>query len=289
MFREFRILTALYPNWKYVPKPLLYCEDQSILGAPFYIMERIEGFILRTSTSSLHHPPPALMGKIARSFIAALSDLHDFDYRSAGLGDLGHPQGYVNRQIHGWSRRYFAAATEPLDTLERVIRWLQVQIPEEGRYALIHNDYKYDNLILARDDPSSIRVILDWEMATIGDPLMDLGTTLGYWVNADDPPWFQKLALNPSTIPGNPSRQELVDAYFQASNQKIPNIIYYYVYGLFKVAVIVQQIYYRYKKGHTNDPRFASLDQVVKGLSQMALQAINRQRIDRLFEKSLGK
>jgi aminoglycoside phosphotransferase (APT) family kinase protein len=165
-----------------------------------------------------------------------------------------------------------------LAEMDKTAVWLADNIPPESGAALIHNDYKYDNLVLDTADWANIIGVLDWEMATIGDPLMDLGTTLAYWVQPDDPPEILAMQFSPTTLPGNPSRDELIERYAQKSGRDVSNLTFYYVYGLFKLAVIVQQIYYRYKKGYTQDPRFANLIQAVKACGNMAVRAITQPR-----------
>ncbi|MDX1612675.1 MAG: phosphotransferase family protein [Candidatus Promineifilaceae bacterium] len=282
MAREYTILHQLVDVYPRVPRPLHYCADESILGAPFYLMERLQGVILRPQMPGEMAPAPSLMGQIAASTISNLAVLHAVDYEAAGLDQLGRPRGYVDRQIAGWTRRYHHAQTHDLAAMERTATWLAEHLPPEQDAALIHNDYKYDNLILDPADWSRIIGVLDWEMATIGDPFMDLGTCLGYWTQPDDPPEIQALQLSPTTLPGNPTRTEVVQAYVAASGRDVSDVLFYYVYGLFKVAVIVQQIYARYRQGHTSDPRFEGLDQAVRACGHMAQQAIRHQRIDRL-------
>lgn len=282
MGREFTILSHLYPVYKKVPEPLHYCEDETVLGAPFYVMKRLKGVILRPEMPAEMVPRPALMAEIAGSFVDALVELHAVDYRQAGLGNFGKPRGYVQRQVEGWIGRYQKSRTDDIEEMDRVARWLSEHRPPESGSALIHNDFKYDNMVLDPVDWSRITGILDWEMATVGDPLMDLGTSLGYWVEADDPPEIQALRLSPTNLPGNPSRADLVEAYMQKSGRKIPNTVFYFVYGTFKLAVIVQQIYYRYKKGYTQDERFAGLIAAVRACGRLGIAAIDKGRIDRL-------
>ena len=284
MGREYRILSHLSPVYPKVPKPLLYCDDASVLGAPFYVMERVEGIILRSKMPQDMIPPPERMARIAEAFVDTFAELHAVDYEAAGLAELGRPQGYVQRQIEGWTRRYHRARTDEVPEIERAAQWLAEHRPSEADAALIHNDFKYDNLVLAPDDWGRVIAVLDWEMATVGDPLMDLGTTLGYWVDADDPPAMEQLGLSPTTLPGNPTRAELVERYAQKSGRDVGRVVFYYVYGLFKLAVIIQQIYHRYKQGHTQDPRFSRLIDNVRGCGHVATQAIEKGRIDRLFE-----
>jgi aminoglycoside phosphotransferase (APT) family kinase protein len=220
-------------------------------------------------------PEPTLMGNIASAVIDNLADLHALDYESAGLGEFGKPEGYVERQISGWSRRYLRSKTDDIAGMEKTAVWLSDNLPPESGATLIHNDYKYDNLVLDSADWSRIIGVLDWEMATIGDPLMDLGTSLGYWVQPDDPPAMLALQFSPTTLPGNPTRDQLIERYARRSGRDVSNLTFYYVYGLFKLAVIVQQIYYRYKLGHTQDPRFANLIDAVRACAAMAVRSIS--------------
>jgi aminoglycoside phosphotransferase (APT) family kinase protein len=283
MGREYRILTHLYRHYPRVPRPILHCTDQTVLGAPFYLMERVEGVILRSRMPTAMVPPPALMGRIGDAFIDNLAELHAVDYEAAGLGDLGRPAGYIQRQIGGWTKRYHQARTDDVSEIERVAAWLAEQMPAESDATLIHNDYKYDNLVLDPNNWSQIRAVLDWEMATLGDPLMDLGSTLGYWIEVNDPEMMHEVQFSPTTLPGNPSRAELVERYARQSGRDIIHIVFYYVYGVFKLAVVIQQLYRRYKLGLTQDPRYANLDAVVYACGQIGVQAIEKGRIDDLF------
>ena len=284
MKREFDILTALKPNYGKVPAPILYCDNETILGCPFYLMERMKGVILRANMPIDMIPDPALMLGISKSFVDTLVDLHKLDVREIGLEDFGKPEGYMKRQIEGWTRRYYKSKTDPIPKIEAAANWLSVNMPKESKsYTLIHNDFKYDNLVLDTQDWTKINAVLDWEMATIGNPLMDLGTSLGYWVNPNDPDFMKALNLTPTNLPGNLSREELVQQYTLKSGREVNNIVFYYVYGIFKIAVIIQQIYYRYKKGFTQDPRFEKLIDGVKLLGEIANQAIVKKRLDNLF------
>jgi len=282
MAREYRILSSLIQAYPKVPRPLLYCDDESIIGAPFYVMERVKGVILRAKPPSGTNLSPELMRRISESCIDNLAEIHQIDFTKAGLSDLGKPEGYIERQIRGWTQRYQNARTDDVPEIERVIEWLSANLPPESGAALIHNDYKYDNLVLDPNDLSNIIAVLDWEMATIGDPLMDLGTTLGYWIEPDDPPEMRMSGLIPSFGRDNLNREQLVARYAEKSGREISNIIFYYAYGLFKIAVIVQQIYSRYQQGLTQDKRFAPLIHVVRACGKMAALAIEKGRITRL-------
>lgn len=280
MSREYRMLSALHPTSVKVPEPLHYCEDDAVLGAPFYVMDRIQGVILRNKAPEGVDLSAQAMAGIADTFVDQLSKLHGFDFAGAGLGDIGRPDGYVRRQVSGWQKRYFAAKTDELPQVEAAARWLAECQPGESGLSLIHNDYKYDNLVLNPENLSEIRAILDWEMATIGDPLMDLGTSLGYWAEPGDGPELAQFGL--TTLEGNPTREALVEAYEKARGISVANPVFYYVFGLFKVGVIAQQIYARFKAGHTKDPRFKMLIHVVRATGRLAEAAITKDRISGL-------
>ncbi|MBA2663215.1 MAG: phosphotransferase family protein [Bradymonadaceae bacterium] len=280
MVREFRILSALSPHVAWVPHPVALCEDERVLGAPFYLMERVEGYILRGSNPQLSGLDEAMWRRLSQTCVETLVAIHGVDYVDVGLGELGHPQGYVERQVQGWSARYKQAETDAISEMDQVATWLEANRPSEAGAALIHNDYKYDNLVLDPEDITLVRAVLDWEMATIGDPLMDLGTSLAYWVEAGDDPILRRLALSPTFQPGNFTRTELVEYYATASGRDLSNIAFYYAFGLFKVAIIGQQIYYRFAKGHTQDPRFGGLIHAVRALAKAAWRVAQTGRID---------
>ncbi len=276
MGREYKILLHLHPVYDKVPRPLLYCQDESVIGAPFFLMERVKGIILRRELPRGLALTPEMMRTLSLALIDNLAAIHAVDYAAAGLGDLGKPSGYAARQVRGWTERYANAKTDNLPEIERVATWLAEHVPPESGAALIHNDYKYDNLVLDPSDLSNIRAVLDWEMATIGDPLMDLGTSLGYWVEANDPEELRALAFGPTMLPGNLTRAEIAQRYTQVSGRDVSHIQFYYVYALFKIAVIVQQIYNRYKKGFSQDPRFANMIDVVRVLGTTGAREIEK-------------
>ncbi len=283
MGREYRILSHLYPVYKKVPRPLIFCEDESVLGAPFYVMERVKGIILRAQPPVGLTLSPEVMRPLSETFIAHLAEIHDIDYQAAGLGEMGKPGGYVSRQIEGWSKRYFNARTDDVPEIERLASWLVEHAPpDSSESALIHNDYKFDNVVFAPDDLTSVRAILDWEMATIGDPLMDLGTTISYWVDADDPEEWQRYGFGLTRLEGSLKRCDVVEYYAKRSGRAIPDAVFYYAYGLLKIAVIVQQIYFRYRQGLTKDERFAGLGLLVRASGRLAQRAIEKNRIDGL-------
>lgn len=284
MGREFRVLSRLYTLYPKAPHALLHCDDPELIGAPFYVMERMRGVILRQQKAPAGLDlDPERMRAISAAAVDGLAELHAVDYRAAGLEDLGHPQGYVARQIEGWSERWRRSRTDDIPDLDRAAAWLgRHQPPEAAESALLHNDYKYDNLVLHSTDLERIVAVLDWEMATVGDPLMDLGTSLGYWMDPDDAPALRLLPAGPTTLPGNLRRAEVVERYAAVTGRDVSNILFYYVFGLFKIAVIAQQIYFRFRQGLTKDERFAALLGAVRILGHTAARAIDQGRIDRL-------
>ncbi len=282
MAREYGILQALAPVYARVPQPLAYCSDETVIGAPFFVMARVPGVILRARLPAGLDPSPAVLARLAEAALANLAVIHALPLATLDLPFKAAPQGYVARQVEGWTRRYAQARTDSIPELERAAAWLAAHLPPDSAATLIHNDYKHDNLVLDPSDLPTIRAVLDWEMATVGDPLMDLGTTLGYWVEADDPPALQALRFGPTTLPGNPGRAALVAYYAAISRRDVSNIVFYYVFGLFKIAGIAQQIYARYQRGHSHDPRFAGLIHAIRALGQTAVLAIEKNRLDDL-------
>jgi aminoglycoside phosphotransferase (APT) family kinase protein len=280
MGREYRILSRLCHVYPPAPAPALFCDDEGVIGAPFYLMERRRGVILRGQTPADRPIAPDLVRRLCETLVKSMAELHALDYHAAGLDDLGKPQGYVERQVSGWTKRYQDARTDDVPDLERTMAWLAANRPAESSAAtLIHNDFKFDNFVLDPSDVTRVVAILDWEMATLGDPLMDLGTTLAYWTERDDPAPLHKFIVGPTTQPGSLSRRELVECYAEITGRDISNMLFCYVCGLFKVAVIAQQIYARYARGLTTDHRFASFNHVVAALGLGAVRAIDSQHL----------
>lgn len=279
MGREFRVLSLLHPVYPKVPRPLAACDDLAVLGMPFYLMERVDGVILRARLPSGLELPPATAGRLATALTENLAVLHGLDIEASGLAVLGHGAGYVERQVKGWAKRYFGSKTDELPQLEQAFEKLAAAIPADSAASLVHNDYKHDNLVLDPDDLASIRAVLDWEMATVGDPLLDFGTTLAYWVEETDPPELRALRFGPSDVPGSPSRAELAAIYAKASGRDLSNLPYYRAFGLAKVAVIAQQIYYRFRQGLTQDPRFGALVPAIRLLGVEALRGLEQEAI----------
>lgn len=284
MLREYTVLKNLKSQFHKVPNVHLYCNDENILGAPFYIMDRVQGYIIRPNLQQKNSPSKEIIEKISSSLVDTLVELHSVDINQANLNDLGKIDGYVKRQVEGWTKRYYHSKTDSISDMEFIAKWLNENQPKESKEAIIHNDFKYDNLVLDKNNYSNIISVLDWEMATIGDPFMDLGTTLGYWVDRNDLPELQLFQLSATTLEGNPSREGILEMYENKSGHTVNNPVFYYVFGLFKIAVIAQQIYFRYKKGFTKDKRFGLLNLAVISLSVMAKQAIVKDRLSNLFE-----
>lgn len=272
MGREFRVLSGLHSVFRYCPRPLAYCEDPDILGEPFYVMERLQGIILRRDPPDDIKLDADTAHGLCENLLDVHLELHRIDPAAAGLAELGRPDGYTERQVGGWSKRYRNARTDDVPDNEPLMAWLAEHIPPEaGRAAIIHNDYKFDNVVW-QDDGTGLRIrgVLDWEMTTVGDPLMDLGCSLAYWIQADDPPSMLALRMMPTHLPGMMRRRDVIDYYLAGADLKIGDFRFYYIFGLFRLAVIVQQIYYRYMLGQTRDSRFAHFGQMGAVLSGVA-------------------
>jgi len=264
MGREHRVMDSLKSQFPYVPQMIAYETDESILGAEFYVMEKLDGIILRTNMPRGLEMSEQQVRGLCLSFIDKLVDLHKVDYKAAGLSDLGDAEGYISRQIEGWYDRYQQAGTDDAADAEPVLQWMREQQPAEVKGCLVHNDYRLDNVVLDRDDVSNITGVLDWEMSTLGDPLMDLGVTISYWVEPGDDELIQLVRRQPSNVPGMLSRQEFVDYYAERSGIPISDFTFYEVYGYFRLAVALQQMYYRFQKGQTKDERFGLLLPIIE-------------------------
>jgi len=283
MGREYKVLSRLNNAFTKAPKAYAYTEDEAVIGASFYVMEKVDGIILTAKEAKKREISADEFPTIANSWLETFVELHEVDYKSVGLGDLGKPDGYVERQVRNWGKQYLKAATSEVPAAISVMKWLDENQPKEYDHSLIHNDFKYDNVIFKDESWKEVAAVLDWEMCTLGDPLMDLGTSIAYWSMASDGPIVNQGIPSPTAMPGNPSRTEVVEMYANRSGRPINNLIFYYVFGLFKIAVIAQQIYYRYHHGMTTDPKFAKLDQAAGLLCMMGQQAIKKNRIDNLF------
>lgn len=276
MVREARIMQALKPVYPYVPDVLALCQDEAVLGCDFYVMQRLVGVIPRQDFPPELALTPERTRALCLDVIDKLVELHQVDIKAAGLEALGKGEGYVSRQISGWSERLRNAHTPDNKDFAEVIAWLEAKKPAgEVAITLIHNDYRFDNVVLDADDLSVIGV-LDWEMATLGDPLMDLGNSLAYWVQADDDPVFQSMRRQPTNAPGMLTRDEVIAYYGGKTGWKVDNFDFYLVYGLFRLAGIAQQIWYRYYHQQTTNPAFAEFGPMVNYLEQRCLALIRK-------------
>ena len=278
MGREYRVLSALHAVYSAAPRPLAYCTDPDVIGAPFYVMERIKGVILRGKKPQDFSCPPGLVRQCCETFVDNFVRLHEIDYEAIGLGDMRKDGWFVQRQVNGWVDRYHGSQTDGISAIDQTAEYLRKNCPQDVGAVFIHNDYKFDNIVLDPDDITRIIGVLDWEMCTIGDPLMDLGVVLSYWNEPDDP----SLGVIPCFLTherGCMTRREVAEAYAEKTGRDIRNLGFYYVFGLFKLAVIAQQIYFRYKQGLTKDERFAPLIFVVATLGQMARGVIDGRKV----------
>ena len=258
MSREYKILSALKNVYSYGPVPIHFCEDHSVIGSDFYLMSYIEGLVIRREYPENLDLRPAEVRQQFFNFFDVLSELHSVDLVEAGLDTFGRPEGYVKRQVDGWCKRWADAVTPDTVNCDITIRWLNDNMPaESGKASVIHNDYKMDNTIFSIDNPLKVIGVLVWEMSTVGDPLMDLGCTLGYWTQVSDPDFFRESRTMPSDVKGSPTRAEIISRFQQQTGLSVDHFPFYFCFGLFRLAVIGQQIYYRYYHGMTKDERFA--------------------------------
>ncbi|QKK02348.1 MAG: phosphotransferase family protein [Pseudomonadota bacterium] len=256
MMREFTIQWLLKPAFPLVPRMVAACQDPSVLGCDFYVMERIEGIIPRANLPRGVDLDQHRVRQLCQSMLDALIDLHAVDPQATGLDRFGKGQGYCMRQVTGWERRYCNARTRNVPSFRRVRAWLKDHTPEDVTACVIHNDWRFDNLVLAADDPTCILGVLDWELATVGDPLMELGSMLAYWVESGDNFLMRATRRQPTHLPGMLRRREVVDYYLGKTGLRCDNWPFYEVFGLFRLAGIAQQIYYRYHHRQTRNPAF---------------------------------
>ena len=267
MGREARILDRLHPVFPLAPRPYFFSDDESIIGAPFYVMERRKGIVIDAAFPEGLEPSPELCRGISETVVETLVRLHAVDWEGAGLGDLGRPEGFLPRQVKGWVGRYENAKTEEVEGVGGLTGWLMENVPESPAPTIVHNDYKLNNLILDPEDPTEVRAVLDWEMTTIGDPLFDLGNSLSYWTEPGDPEPLKEVL--PSVVCSGPeflTRRDFMDLYAQKSGRDLSDMHFYMTFGYFRLAVIVQQIYARWHKGQTRDERFASFGKRARDL-----------------------
>lgn len=283
MPREFKLLSVINPLFPLAPKPVLLCEDTSIIGVPFYLMERRRGFIVRHKVPGLIGENLELRRRLSESVIDTLVALHAVDIHSSGIVNIGKPEGFVSRQVRGWADRWQRSKTSELPEMDQVIAWLDDRIPSASanEATIVHNDFKLDNIMLDEADPSRVVAVLDWEMCTVGDPLVDVGLLLAYWTmrgseTSSDP----NSSLRAITHgPGWLTREEIIERYESKTGRILSHIVFYETFARFKVAVVIQQIYFRYVQGQTQDERFRHFDALVRELTQEALELANKSGI----------
>jgi aminoglycoside phosphotransferase (APT) family kinase protein len=279
MKREFTVLDRLHDAFPLAPEAFVYCDDEGVIGSEFFVMERRTGVVVRESMPEAYAGMDDAPERMSAALIDTLADFHAVDDQAIGLSDLGRPDGFIERQIKGWHRRWQQAKHEDLPVVEHVYHWLLENQPSETDATLVHNDYKLDNLMLAPDDPGDPVAVLDWDMCTLGDPLSDLGAVLTYWVQAGDPEPFRQFATMP-VDDRFPTRAELVKRYADRSGRDTSDIGFYHVLGLFRLTVIVAQIYIRYVRGQTQDERFAGLAPMIEVTAHAAADRAQRQQAE---------
>jgi len=271
MGREYRVLSVLHQVLPTAPQAYLFSDDPDIVGTPFFIMERRYGVVVRRSIPKVYAHIPDAPKRMSQALIDTLVDFHAVDYQAIGLEKLGKPIGFIERQIEGWYKRWQQAKLVDLPEMEQIYHWLRDHIPANNSFSLIHNDYKLDNIMLQVQDPGQIVAIFDWDMCTLGDPLNDLGALLCYWTEPTDPDYYQAGSMMPPSNSGFLSRAELVARYAERSGRDVSQIRFYHALGLYRLVVIIAQIYIRFHRGQTQDQRFASFGQRVPLLARAAL------------------
>ncbi|HET7874328.1 MAG TPA: phosphotransferase family protein [Methylomirabilota bacterium] len=271
MGREYRALEALWPVFPPAPRPYCYREDSSVIGAPFYVMERRRGIVIRRELPPQWAHNVGLRGLVSEAMVDVMVALHAVDWRAAGLGDLGRPEGFMQRQVHGWAERWERARDREIPAITELARWLAERVPQPQDATLVHGDLKLDNVMLDPADPSRVVAVLDWEMCTTGDPLADLGLLLCYWADPGDPPARKESVVQLTALPGFYTRDRLVERYAKHTGRDVSRIAFYEVFALYKIAVVVQQIYIRWKRGQTRDERFGLMAPRVEALAQAAM------------------
>ena len=276
MVREYRALAALGPYFAPAPRVFVLCEDPAVIGAPFFVMERRHGLVVRRTMPPEIADEPAVRRRIGEAAIDTLADLHAVPVAGTPVAALGKPEGFVERQIRGWADRWQRAKTEELAAMDTLAEWLIARIPPVNRATVVHNDFKLDNMMLDARDPGHVVAVLDWDMTTLGDPLIDVGTLLGYWPEANDPPERLAIAMQPTYLDGFPTRAEIVARYAERSGRDLGAIGFFETFALFKLAVVLQQIYLRFVRGQTKDERFAAMGESVKRLAEIAVESRTR-------------
>ncbi|WP_233269570.1 phosphotransferase family protein [Alteribacillus sp. YIM 98480] len=273
MKREHRILTKVHPVFPLAPKPYFYCDDPEVMDKHFYVMEKKEGVVVDDELPAEYKDKENAGQLISTNVIHTLASLQSIDYKEADLQDLGKPKGYLERQVHGWIKRYERADTEDKPQVKDLEQWLIDHLPPERETTIVHNDFKLNNMVLDAADPGKTQGILDWELSTIGDPFTDLGSTIAYWAESDDPDIGISRVTDQS---GFYSRREFLEEYANISGRDLSDIHYYTAFGFYKLAGILQQLYHRWKIGEIEDSRFSTLNTSIANLLEMAEQARRR-------------
>ncbi|MBS4192371.1 phosphotransferase family protein [Bacillus sp. FJAT-49705] len=278
MAREYKLLKKIHAVFPLAPEPYLFCDDKEIIGSAFLLMERRKGLVLDTEFPASHIPSQENCRKISESMVGRLVELHQIDYEAAGLQELGYPTGFMDRQVHGWIGRYERAKTAEVEGLEKLKKWLVDHVPVSPKATIIHYDYKLNNVMFDYHDLGKMIGIFDWEMTTIGDPLADLGCAMSYWVQEDDPDILKNKNEKPpvTILPGFMTRDQFIEEYAKKSGRDVSQIDFYLTFAYFKLAVIVQQIFFRWKKGQTSDERFSTYEDTARGLIHVALELSTR-------------
>lgn len=275
MGRENRVLSVLRQAFPFAPRIYHYCEDEAVIGAPFLIMERCHGVVARDAVPGRFTADRDAPQQMSRALVDTLATFHEVDYKALGLSELGRPAGFIQRQVEGWWRRWGAARIDDAPQVKQIYHWLADHLPESSYHSLVHNDYKLDNTMFDANDPSRVVAILDWDMCTLGDPLSDVGTLLTYWTQPGDSAAVRAIGTMPAGDFNFYSRGQILQRYAERSGRDLSNMPFYHVLGIFRLLVILQQIYIRYVRGYTQDKRFAQLNVSVDALTAWALEIMS--------------
>jgi len=270
MGREYKVLSVLYQSYPLAPRAYLYSEEKDVVGAPFLVMERRKGIVIRKEMPAGFRNNPELNRRMSAMIVDGLASLHQVDAKAIGLESLGKPEGFMERQVSGWAGRWEAAKTEEVPRFNEVHEWMKARIPQKPRASLVHNDYKLDNMMVSASDPATCVGVFDWDMCTMGDPLADVGTLLGYWIEAGDGPARTAFPTMPTTEPGWYTRQEVAEHYARRTGVDVADLRFYEIFANWKTAVVIQQIYVRFHRGQTQDVRFKEYGVRAKGLIDAA-------------------
>ncbi|SDI09670.1 Predicted kinase, aminoglycoside phosphotransferase (APT) family [Alteribacillus persepolensis] len=275
MKRESEFLKKLYPYYSFVPKPYVFCDDKSVIGVPFYVMEHKKGIVIDESFPPGQNISADQLKTISYNVVDALADLHQIDYEKVGLSEFGYPEGFLNRQVHGWIKRFNKSKTDDVPYFEELSKWMVNHVPASHDSAVIHNDYKLNNMLFSQD-LRKINAVLDWELATVADPFFDLAGALGYWVEEKDPDLLKESLPSLTGTPGFISREEFIHRYALKTKKNIPDMNFYMAFTYFKLAVVFQQIYYRWKIGKSNDERFKTFDKRARNMMTHAYEVVDK-------------